>query len=76
MSQPFEISLKAARVNCGYTQSSLAKKLGVTKRTIGSWEKGQREVKPYALYAMAYIFQMDAEQICLPDFEQEVKSKL
>lgn len=71
MGQPFEISLKAARVHCGYTQSSLAKKLGVSKRTIGFWEKGQREVKPYALYAMAYIFQMDAEQICLPELNKK-----
>lgn len=71
MKESFEISLKAARVHCGYTQSTLAEKLGVTKRTIGSWENGQREVRPYALYAMAYIFQMDAEQICLPELIKE-----
>lgn len=36
-----QISLAAARVNAGYTQEDVAKKMGVTKQTIVNWEKGK-----------------------------------
>ena len=39
------ISLKAARVNKGLTQSELAEMVGVTKCTVGSWEKGKTKPK-------------------------------
>ncbi len=35
------ITLKAARTNKGFTQEQAAKKLGVSKFTIGNWEKGK-----------------------------------
>ena len=35
------ISIKAARVNKNLTQSELATALGVTKKTIWSWENGK-----------------------------------
>ena len=37
----FRISLKAARINKGYTQEYVAEKLRVTKKTVGSWENGK-----------------------------------
>ena len=40
-----QISLAAARVNAGYTQSEVAKKMGVTKQTVVNWEKGITEPK-------------------------------
>lgn len=33
------ITLKAARVNLGYTQKEAGLKIGVSKDTIGSWER-------------------------------------
>lgn len=33
-----KISIKAARINKEMTQKEAAKKLGVTKKTLGSWE--------------------------------------
>lgn len=36
-----EITLKAARVNAGLTQRQAATKIGVTKDTIGNWERGK-----------------------------------
>lgn len=36
-----EITLKAARVNKGLTQSEAAKELGTSSRTIYLWEKGK-----------------------------------
>jgi transcriptional regulator with XRE-family HTH domain len=36
-----KLSLKAARVNVGLTQSQAAKRIGVNADTIRSWEKGK-----------------------------------
>jgi transcriptional regulator with XRE-family HTH domain len=35
-----KISLKAARVNSGFSQKEVATKLGVSNKTIGNWENG------------------------------------
>jgi putative transcriptional regulator len=66
MGERSDLSLKAARVERGYTQEALAQKLGVSKRTIIKWENGESEVKPYAIYAMAYLFQVDADYLRIP----------
>jgi len=34
------ITLKAARINAGLTQKEAAKRLGVSNKTLGSWENG------------------------------------
>lgn len=38
----FANQLKAARRNCGHTQSSLSNALGVSKGTVAMWETGKR----------------------------------
>lgn len=35
-----KMSLKAARVNVGYTQKEAAELLGVSNKTLGDWENG------------------------------------
>lgn len=35
-----KISLKSARVNANLTQKEVAKKLGISNKTIGNWENG------------------------------------
>lgn len=35
-----KISLKAARVNAGLSQKDVAKKIGVSNKTLSSWENG------------------------------------
>lgn len=35
-----KMTLKAARVNAGYTQKEAAKRLSVSNKTLGNWEKG------------------------------------
>lgn len=35
------ITLEAARINAKLKQSEAAKKIGVSKKTIGSWESGK-----------------------------------
>lgn len=37
----FKISLEAARVNAGYSQKEAAEKLGVSNKTLCSWENGK-----------------------------------
>ena len=37
---PVKISLRAARVNAGYSQKDAADRLGVSSKTLGNWEKG------------------------------------
>lgn len=46
-------SLKALRVNAGYTQKTACKKIGVTQKTLSSWENG-----------LTYPNQKQIEQIC------------
>lgn len=35
-----KISLRAARVNAGYSQKEAADRLGVSNKTLGNWENG------------------------------------
>ena len=35
-----KISLRAARVNAGYSQKEAALRLGISNKTLGNWEKG------------------------------------
>lgn len=36
-----KVTLKAARINKGFTQEYVANALNVTKKTVGSWEMGK-----------------------------------
>ena len=41
MVQTAKMTLKAARVNAGYTQQEAAELLGIAKATLVKWEKGK-----------------------------------
>lgn len=64
--QQLDLSLKAARVEKGYTQEALAEKLGITKKTLNSWENGEVEVKPHMIFALACVFGMDPDYLRIP----------
>lgn len=55
-----QITLKAARVNVGLTQSAVAEKLNISISTVKSWEKGktfpkQPQIKQLCeIYGVAY----------------------
>lgn len=36
-----QITLKAARINAGYTQYQAAKIMGISKESLGHWERGK-----------------------------------
>ncbi len=57
-----KISLAAARVNAGYSQKGASEKLGVSNKTLCSWENGRTFPdqpmieKICALYSVSYDF--------------------
>ena len=54
------LTLKAARVNAGLDQKTAAEKLGISNKTLSSWEKGKtvpsipQVEKICALYKVSY----------------------
>lgn len=60
------ISIKAARVNAGFTQKEIADKLGVSKVTYWKWETGQSEPKFTQLQRFCEVCKMDMKDIFLP----------
>ena len=64
-----KLTLAAARVNAGMTQSELAAKLGVSKQTVIAWERGQRPIRPIAFHAFADAVGMPEEHLRLPLYE-------
>lgn len=55
------ISLKAARTEFGYSQEEIAFKLGVSRAAYISWEKGEVVPKHMVVYALAYIYGINAD---------------
>ena len=61
-----QISLAAARVNAGFTQDEVARKLGVTKQTIVNWEKGRVVPGIPEMEMLSKIYQIPQANIFLP----------
>ena len=61
-----KITLRAARVNAGYTQDELAEKLKVSRATVNAWECGRAGLKPHHLYAFCYATGVSEDDILLP----------
>ena len=47
------------------SQEVLAKKLGVTSKTVRNWETGETPLKKIHLYAIAHALEVDVSQIKL-----------
>lgn len=63
------LSVKAARVERGYTQEALAQMLGVTTKHYRDWENGMIPNKPTLLFAVAYLLKMDVDLLRVPEKE-------
>lgn len=61
-----KIIMKAARINANLSRREIADKMGVTERTIQSWENGERYPKFSSLKMFAEICGFEAEDIYLP----------
>lgn len=57
------ISIKAARVNAGFTQSEVADRVGKTKNTIASYEAYSTMPDIETAKAMAAMFGMSVDDI-------------
>lgn len=66
-----KITLKAARVNAGFSQDAMAKQIGVSKSTISRWEVGRLPIPDEELKKICDICQLQKEDIIL----QERKEK-
>ena len=66
-----KITLRAARVNAGYTQDELAEKLKVSRATVNAWECGRADLKPHHLYAFCYATGVSEDDIILTNKSNE-----
>ena len=62
-----KISLRAARVNAGLSQEEMAKRLGVTREAVASWETGRVKIKDIHLYAICHVTGFAPDDLFLPD---------
>lgn len=58
-----QITLKAARVNAGLTQSSVANVLGVSVSTIKNWEKGKTFPKHPHIVKLCELYKVSYDNI-------------
>lgn len=65
------LTLKAMRVNQGYSQFELCKKLGVSQTTISSWEQGKTKPNSKNIYELAKIYSVDPTVIFDTVFKQK-----
>lgn len=66
MSKEIKLTLKAARVNVGLTQTEVGKKLGKSKATVIAWEKGKREIDIANFDALCRLYGVGRDDIILP----------
>lgn len=63
----FQISLASARVNAGMTQEEIAHKMGVSKKTIINWEKGNTSPSFAVIQMLSSMYNIPADYIFLPN---------
>lgn len=61
-----QMSLKALRVNSGLTQQDVADRLGISRQTVLNWEKENERPNEVALYALAYLYKTNIDNIRVP----------
>lgn len=60
------ISMRAARVNAGYSQREMAGKLGVHPNTYAAWERGDSEISAKTFEIFCVIVDKGMDEIFLP----------
>ena len=60
------MTLKAARVNAGYTQFDVANRLHVSPTTVSAWENGQNDIKASDFKALCDLYGESMDAIILP----------
>lgn len=67
----YKLTLKAARVNAGFTQDEIAETLGVSRSTVIGWENGKRHMRPAFLLAFCSVTRTNVDDIILPEKSTE-----
>ena len=57
------LSLRAARVNAGYTQKEAANLLKVSNKTLSSWEQGNSYPKPPMINKICELYNLAYDEI-------------
>lgn len=57
------ITLRAARVNAGYTQMEAANKIGVSKDSISNWERGKSYPDVPQLKKIEELYKVDYKDL-------------
>ncbi len=57
------ITLRAARVNAGYTQMEAANKIGVSKESISNWERGKSYPDVPQLKKIEELYKVDYKDL-------------
>lgn len=57
------ITLKAARVNAGFTQAEVAEKIGVAPSTLRNWENGITFPKQPAIEKMCELYNVSYDNL-------------
>ncbi|TKE88942.1 helix-turn-helix transcriptional regulator [Vibrio sp. F12] len=56
--------IKSARIDCGYTQEEIAKRVKVAKQTYLKWENGETEPKATQIKLLAEHLKITPNEIC------------
>lgn len=57
------ITLRAARVNCGYSQQEAAKLLGIHYQTLSKWENDSSDMPMSAISKASDVYHISANNI-------------
>lgn len=63
-------NIKKLREEGGYSQQSLADKVGVHKNTVINWETGETDMKSADLVKLSNVLDCSIEDILLPTLEE------
>ena len=58
-----QITLRAARVNAGYDQKKAAELLGITNKTLSSWENGRSYPTVNMVQKICELYHVDYDHI-------------
>lgn len=70
-----ELTLKACRVNAGYTLRQVADKVGRNFQTISKYEKDSTKIPIDLLKELAELYKIRMDEIFLGDSTKKIESK-
>jgi len=68
-----KISLAAARVNAGFSQQEVAKRLNKDRSTINNWEHGRVDIRAKDFLGLCQLYKVSVDSINLPLTLQKVE---